>query len=319
MDARRSKLEDVSTQAFKDLIHQAATCGIDNIGWSGGEPLLRPDIAELTAEASSLGIRVGLATNGYRATPTRLKVLKDAGLCVIQVSLDAPDKKRATRYRRGPKQHFSRAISAVRTSVELGFQTYVCTLLAPETMAETAEMIAFASSLGAHGLRYTMWAPVGRATGQRYDEARWRGSHLRHFLEAVRPHMSRASTFRVLVDCPTGPLPWSRRYVCGAGRETAYVTVSGDLYPCTALLFEEYRVGNVFERPFDQLFNEARMFKVLRELARYPAGEPCAGCRLIDMCRGGCPGRSFAAHDRLRVGKHRQAMPVCLFSIGHQL
>ena len=311
VDAGRRGSEP-STEVFEDLLGRAARSGIDSVGWSGGEPLLRRDLARLTSVAASLGMRVGLATNGYLATAARLRELQQAGLDVVQVSLDGPDADRASRYRRGPRGHFRRAREAVSASSSLGLQTYVCALLAPETMGDAEAMVALARDLGAHGLRWTMWMPVGRATGARYDETAWPAAAVRRFLAAVERFSEHE--FRVLIDCPTGPLPSRARWSCGAGRATAYLTAAGDLYPCTALMFPEYRVGNALERPFELLLNDGRMFKVQRELARLPA-DSCASCRIVDSCRGGCPGRAIAQHGRLRSGINRHVMPVCLVKL----
>jgi radical SAM protein with 4Fe4S-binding SPASM domain len=308
---------EAAREALEDVLHRAARSGVDVVGWSGGEPLLRDDLARLTAVATSLGMRVGLATNGYLATAARLRELREAGLDVVQVSLDGPDAERASRYRRGPRGHFARALDAVRTSVDLGLQTYVCALLAPETLADAEEMAALVHGLGVQGLRYTMWMPVGRASGRRYVEAEWRRPALRRLL-AVVERWPEGEPFRVLTDCPTGPLPFRGPRHCGAGRETAYVTAGGDLYPCTALMFPAYRVGNVFERPFDLLFNEGRMFKVLRELARLPVGGACGSCDRALSCRGGCPGRAVAQFGRLCRKRERHPMPICFVRLAEE-
>lgn len=303
-----------SREQLEALIRQAALCRVDSIGWSGGEPLIRKDLARLTACATGYGMRVGLASNGYLASRRRLEALREAGLTVLQVSLDAPDPERAGRYRQGPRGHVERALAALRTGVELGLATYLCTILAPESLSEAGEMIALARSLGLAGLRYTTWAPVGRASGGRYDEPAWSGPPLATFSREVERALE-AGGLEVLIDCPTGPLPFRPRHHCGAGRETAYVTAEGDLYPCTALIFPEYRVGNVFREGFDRLFDDARIFRVLREIARRPVGGSCRGCALVDWCRGGCPGRAIAEHGA--IGRpRRHAMPACLYRLG---
>lgn len=313
VDAGRPRAQEAGTREFRELLKEAALCGVNDIGWSGGEPLLRKDLEDLTAEAASYGMRVGLATNGYLATHERLASLKRAGLRVIQVSLDGADHARAKRYRVGPKQAFARALRAVEESAALGLTTYVCTLLSPDTAGEIAEMVELAMGLGATGLRYTMYMPVGRARGETKDDRLWAHPEILDFLRVVRRHSG--SRFRVLVDCPTGPMPGMRRYVCSAGRKTGYVTADGLLYPCTALIFEDYCVGNVFERPLGVLLNQGRMFKVLRQMANSrPRGE-CARCDLAVACRGGCPGRIMAVHGRIGGRGYRLSMPGCLIRL----
>lgn len=317
VDAGKRRQRELSSDQLRELLRQAAAVGVDSIGWSGGEPLLYPDLVELTQFATRLGLRTGLATNGYLATADTMQALKQAGLGVAQVSVDGPDAARAARYRRGPRRAFERSLDAIRHGVAAGLQTYLCALLAPDTMAEVDEMIGLGRSLGAAGLRYTLWAPVGRAAGQGYDEAAWAAAPWRPFLARLGAMKNSRAPFKVMVDCPTGPLPGTRRYVCTAGHGTGYVTADGNLYPCTALLFPAYRVGNVLEQPYGLLVNDGRMFKVQREIAGTSVRAPCAGCGLLEQCRGGCPGRTYAAHGRLQRGRSRLAMPVCYHHLCH--
>lgn len=315
VDAGKPRASEASTAQLIALLREAAACGVDSLGWSGGEPLMRRDLEALTRYARASGMTVGLATNGYLASAARLEALRAAGLSIVQVSLDGPDATTAARYRQGPRGAFERAVEATRSSVALGLRTYVCCLLAPETLGEVDAMLELARSLGAAGLRYTIWTPVGRARGQRYDAALWPRPALARFLSRVQRLTGSGRGFRVLIDCPTGPLPWHRRYTCHAGRDTAYVTADGDLYPCTALMFPKYKVGNVFARPFAELFCSGAMLLAPQEIAARTAGGACAACRLEPWCRGGCPGRTFTQHGRLHRGATRRPMPLCFYDL----
>lgn len=312
VDAGRPRAREASTAEIEAWLEQAAANGVDSVGWSGGEPLLHRDLERLTAHASGLGMRVGLASNGYLASAERLRALKAAGLRIVQVSLDGPDATRAARYRQGPRAAFARALRAIEESATLGLATYVCTLLAPDTADELEEMLALTAAHGAAGLRYTMWAPVGRAQGQPHDEAAWSSPEVRRFVALAGRHLASRAKPRLLIDCAVGPLPWTRRYVCTAGQRTAYLTADGDLFPCTALLFADYRVGNALEQPLGVLLNQGRMLKPRRELGRAQPAEPCSGCSLLERCRGGCPGRIISVFGRVWQGRRRRAMPVCL-------
>lgn len=72
---------------------QAAHLGVDRFRLTGGEPLLRPDCAEIVARLKALrGVRhVALTTNGA-LLKARLDELLDAGLDAVNISLDAVDR-----------------------------------------------------------------------------------------------------------------------------------------------------------------------------------------------------------------------------------
>ena len=69
--------------------------GITEVRLTGGEPLLRPDAADIVHAFSSLGVEVSLTTNGLRL-PALASSLADAGLSRVNVSLDTLVRERFT-------------------------------------------------------------------------------------------------------------------------------------------------------------------------------------------------------------------------------
>jgi radical SAM protein with 4Fe4S-binding SPASM domain len=313
VDAGRARPGEMGTRTLKTLLRGLAEAGVKTIGWSGGEPLLRTDLEELTRAGSDNGLNFTLATNGFLATRERLSRLAAAGLRVIQISLDGPTAVRASRLRHGPSGFFERAIRAAADSISAGLIVHLCTLLSPDTAEEFEEMGAFARSLGVHALRYTMWLPVGRAAGIAYDERAWAKPEVGYFFRALPLLQTR--NFEVMIDCPTGPCPGREAFSCKAGPGTSYITSDGDLYPCTALMTPGYRIGNIHDSPAGELLFGEKMTAIQRALdAHAPAGL-CADCSLRPACRGGCPGRTIAADGKLAGGAHQGASPACLYRL----
>jgi len=60
---------------------------VTQVAFSGGEPLLRPDLLELVRLAQSYGIYAILTTNGTLLTRSRIAELRDAGIGTFQISL----------------------------------------------------------------------------------------------------------------------------------------------------------------------------------------------------------------------------------------
>jgi len=111
--------KEMSTQDFKKLIDDIDEWGPLKITFFGGEPLLRRDLAELVAYASSKGIRPSIDSNGLAFNEPRLKELIKAGVSNINVSLDSPDSKVHDEYRKVPGC-FDAAIRALRLCVKYG-------------------------------------------------------------------------------------------------------------------------------------------------------------------------------------------------------
>ncbi len=69
---------------------------------TGGDPIRRPDLAELVRHATGAGLTVALTPSGTAAaTPARLAELKDAWLSRVAISLDGPTPDTHDAFRRG--------------------------------------------------------------------------------------------------------------------------------------------------------------------------------------------------------------------------
>jgi len=78
---------------------------------TGGEPLVRKDLGEITAALKERGLDWGMVTNGFDLDAARLSMLVANGLSSMTISLDG-DRERHTYIRRHP-QSFDRALEAL--------------------------------------------------------------------------------------------------------------------------------------------------------------------------------------------------------------
>ena len=78
--------EELSTEDWKRVFREARALGAVQLGFSGGEPLVRDDLPALVQEAHSLGFYTNLITSGVGLNENRIGQLRAAGLDHIQVS-----------------------------------------------------------------------------------------------------------------------------------------------------------------------------------------------------------------------------------------
>ena len=79
----------VSFEVMTERLDQLAALGTTIVTFSGGEPLLHPDLDRLIAHVRKpTAIIAGMITNGYLLTPQRVNQLNDAGLDHMQISID---------------------------------------------------------------------------------------------------------------------------------------------------------------------------------------------------------------------------------------
>src|SRR6266550_5624159 len=83
--------EPVPTAVMKQRIDQLAGLGTSVVAFSGGEPMLHPDLDELIGYIRGRGMMAGLIPNGYFLVPKRIEALNRAGLDFLQISIDNVD------------------------------------------------------------------------------------------------------------------------------------------------------------------------------------------------------------------------------------
>ena len=82
---------ELSTEDWARVFTQAAELGVLQLALTGGEPMARKDIVELTAVATEVGLYSTLVTAGTPFTRPRALALRDAGLDHVQISIQDSD------------------------------------------------------------------------------------------------------------------------------------------------------------------------------------------------------------------------------------
>jgi len=137
--------EHLSTPELIRVITAAVEMGFEHIRLTGGEPLLRPDILEITRSIRNLpGLAsLSLSTNGTLLAPIA-RQLQGAGIQSINLSLDAlqPDI-----YRKITGGSFKEFLSGFRASLDAGFEQIKlnCVLLRGLNQQELRPLVHFAT------------------------------------------------------------------------------------------------------------------------------------------------------------------------------
>jgi MoaA/NifB/PqqE/SkfB family radical SAM enzyme len=78
----------VPLESMLARIDKLASLNASVIAFSGGEPMLHPELDTLIRRIREHGKIAGLITNGYLLSPTRIQALNEAGLDYLQISID---------------------------------------------------------------------------------------------------------------------------------------------------------------------------------------------------------------------------------------
>lgn len=123
------------------MMADLAQFGVPSLQFSGGEPLLRPDLPELIAYARDLGIRPVLSTNGTLITPSVAADLLRAGVSLIGISLGSLDP--MNDWLRGKEGAFQTALDGLRNCVAAGLRAGLRIKLTRSNFHDLDEIFAF--------------------------------------------------------------------------------------------------------------------------------------------------------------------------------
>ncbi len=272
-----SVTEELSTEQARHLVREIAEAKVPFIFWSGGEPLLRPDLLSLAAYAKSLNVADVLLTNGTLLTRDVVRRAKEAGILKVEVSLDSHDEATYDRFR-GRDGAFRATLAGIEALVAEGMPCRANAVLTKLNIDQVPEIVRFAQSIGLYELALLSLYPAGRSLdheselGLSLDDiaARrpaWKALQAeldgRFFLAFQRSENSIKLTHPLL-----------RMANCGAGRIHLCLTPWGDVKPCPAFP-DELTAGNVRDTALRRLWQDSPMFRDLRN----PDIRGCEDCR----------------------------------------
>ena len=275
----------------KEIVAQLAAVGVMDIAYSGGEPLLRPDLPALVRFARGLGISVGTSTNGYPLTARKAQALRSAGLSRLQVSLDGP---RDTHDRIRGRGAYDRAVRAISRSLDAGLRTHVCFTAMRMNADLLEEVIELAFGLGVHGFNLSQFVATGRGSADDDLTPAQARSLLTTWLEAKRARPDHYFTAHAsgLADLAQNEVEVPRAG-CQAGMSIACIMADGSVTPCVMLPLP---LGNLRQRSFREIWTT---HPVLDAFRRRDVSGRCGACQHRLSC-GGCRAAAWARyHDPL--------------------
>ncbi len=112
--------DELTTEEGKAMIEDLAAFGAPVLLFSGGEPLMRPDLPELARYAVDRGMRAVISTNGTLITKEQASRFRDIGLSYVGISLDGT--RETHDFFRGVAGAFDRTMQGLRNCREAGLK-----------------------------------------------------------------------------------------------------------------------------------------------------------------------------------------------------
>ncbi|APC39599.1 putative heme d1 biosynthesis radical SAM protein NirJ2 [Clostridium estertheticum] len=285
---------ELNTVEGKSLIEEVAKAGFKIMVFSGGEPLVRPDIYELIKHAVKVGLRPVLGSNGTLITKRAAMELKDAGVMGIGISLDSLNPKKHDEFR-SYIGGWREAVIGMKNCREAGLNFQIHTTVMNWNKDEILDITDFAIGMGAVAHHTFFLVPTGR--GADIEEESLNPEQYESLLKDIMLKQKDVNIelkptcapefMRIAKEMGMKPR-FSRG--CLAGTSYCIISPSGDVQPCAYL---NIPIGNVRETPFSEIWRDNHIFKELRTM-NYKG--KCGSCNYKKDC-GGCRARVAYYND----------------------
>ncbi len=312
---------ECDTDAAKALIDTFPQLGSPIIIFTGGEPLLRPDIFELARYARDKGLRAVMAPNGTLITPENAGEIKAAGIQRCSISIDGASAAYHDAFR-GEPGAFDAALRGIARLREAGVPFQINTTVTKDNLARFREIFSLAERLGAAAWHIFLLVPMGRAeslqdqviSSREYEETlNWfydfRKTTAMHLKATCAPHYYRIMRQRAAAEgLAVTPDVFGMDALtrgCLGGTGFCFISHVGQVQPCGYL---ELDCGNVFQTPFPEIWRSAKPFLQFRDRAAYEG--KCGPCEFHKVC-GGCRARAYSL-----TGNHMAEEPLCGYTPG---
>ncbi|MFJ3903736.1 pyrroloquinoline quinone biosynthesis protein PqqE [Streptomyces sp. NPDC090025] len=308
------KAAELTTDQWYEVFAQAGALGVVQTHLSGGEPLLRSDLAAITAAADRAGIYTQLVTSGTGLDERRLAELAGAGLRSVQLSVQHADPGASERIA-GRRRSFAdkeRAAALVRAA---GLPLGLNVVLHRDNLDAVDALVELGLAWGVERIelanaQYHGWALLNR------DRLLPTAGQLARAVASVE-------SWRERLRASGGPeLIWvvpdhfdgtAKPCMGGWGKVSLTVTPDGTVLPCPAAAsLPGLDPPNVRDRTLEWIWRESPAF------GRYRGTdwmrEPCRSCARREEDFGGCRCQAFAL-----TGDPARADPACSLSPDHGL
>jgi radical SAM protein with 4Fe4S-binding SPASM domain len=251
---------------------------------TGGEPLLRNDLADTGRALRAQGFHWSLVTNGFLLTPDRLNELINAGLGAITVSLDGTAADHNW-LRNHPDSH-RRALEAIRMVARASrLNADVVTCVNQRNVSRLAEIQVLLAETGIRNWRLFTITPIGRAAGVK--ELELTPEQLRKVLTFIESGRKLGTLPVPAFSCESfiGPFEGKARdgfFFCRAGVHIGSILADGGISACPNI-DRDLVQGNIYQDSFNEIWD--RRFLPFRHRIWTKIHE-CSVCEDYRYCEG---------------------------------
>ncbi|MCW2453980.1 MULTISPECIES: pyrroloquinoline quinone biosynthesis protein PqqE [unclassified Rahnella] len=304
--------KELTTAQWIKVFEEAREMGAVQIGFSGGEPLVRKDLPELIRAARDLGFYTNLITSGIGLTEKKIDAFAEAGLDHIQISFQASDETLNAALA-GNAKAFRQKLEMAKAVKAHGYPMVLNFVLHRHNIDQIDKIIDLSIELEADDVelatcQFYGWAQLNREGLLPTREQIARAENVVHqYREKMAGTGNLANLLFVTPDYyeerPKGCMG-------GWGAIFLSVTPEGMALPCHSARQLPVEFPSVLENTLQEIWYDSFGFNKYRGFDWMP--EPCRSCSEKEKDFGGCRCQAF-----MLTGNADNADPVCSKSEHH--
>ncbi len=303
---------ELATNEVFTVMDDLKSFGVPVLILSGGEPLLRPDIFEISRHAKQMGFYVGLSTNGTLIDESNIDAINETGYDYVGISIDGV---RATHDMFRRKQGaFDESMRGIRLCHEAGIKVGMRFTLTTDNAHELPELLDIMEQEHVDKFYLSHLNYAGRGNKNRKDDVVhqitrdamdllfdncWQHIEAGREREFVTGNNDADGVYLLYWIAKHFPdkLEHMRARLSQWGGNSSGVNISnidnlGNVHPDT--FWWDYDLGNVKERPFSEIWQDRSdpLMDGLKSSPR-PLKGRCGQCSYLDVCGGNTRVRAY--------------------------
>lgn len=322
---------ELTLEEGKALIDQIYNMDNPLLVFTGGDPLMRPDVYEIAKYAIAKGVRVSMTPSATpNVTKEAINKAKEVGLSRWAFSLDGPTAEIHDHFR-GTSGSFQLTMDAIRYLHELKIPIQINTVISNYNLHVLEEMLELVEKLDCVLWSVFFLVPMGRGkemdmiTPAEHEKVfRWlykaskrvsfdiKTTAAQHYRRVVIQSKRKEAKVKeqeldyehALTHGLTGTIDGLGRAPKGVNDGNGFLFIShiGDVYPSGLL---PIKAGNVREQPLAEIYQHSPIFQDLRNPDKYKG--KCGVCEYRFVC-GGSRSRAYAV-----TGDYLESEPYCVY------
>jgi 12,18-didecarboxysiroheme deacetylase len=320
--------DELTTEEAKAVIADLAAFGAPVLLFSGGEPLIRPDLPELLEETVKKGMRAVISTNGTLITEEKAKIFKEIGLSYVGVSLDGA-KETHDRFR-GVPGAYEDTMRGIRLCRDMGIKVGLRFTINKYNVADVPVIFDIMEEENVERCCFYHLVYSGRGSKLVHDDLSHEETRnvVDLIMDRTKSLFDRGLPKEILTVDNHADGPWVYLRLLNedqkraadvlellqmnegnsSGNGIGCISWDGEVHPDQ--FWRDISFGNVRKRPFSEIWTDLSnpLLARLKNKGPYVTGR-CSTCRWLPICGG-----NFRARAEAVTGDIWASDPACFLS-----